>query len=259
MDNYVLIDTSYIFHRVTSTKVWCKKAEKEYNNESIFNNFLSSITKLSKKLKVDIGNMILCRDSNPVWRKKLYPKYKENRKYSDYGPYIKELYKRIEKEKIFNVTIRIKEAEADDIISVLSFYLLNLNKKNNVYIVSNDKDFYQLPKLFKSSRIYLIDNSLKFHDYKNFKLEEKIVKGDPSDNIKKLKKNYNNMEYLLNKQSIDLSYTPRFIQDEIFKLGYFPLNSNIKPLPIQLGFACINTELRKNHIFCSRTARLKTI
>jgi UV DNA damage endonuclease len=45
----------------------------------------------------------------------------------------------------------------------------------------------------------------------------------------------------------------------IYGSGYFRENQNTKPLSIQLGFACINTKLRKDHIFCGRTARLKTI
>lgn len=259
-NNIVLIDTSYIYHRVTATHTWSKKANKKFDSKAVFNNFISSITKLSKKTKVAVENMILCRDSRPIWRDKLYDKYKEKRCYSEYGPYIKELYKKIE--KLFNVVLRIKEAEADDIIAILSFYFLNLNIKNHIYIISNDKDFYQLPKLFKSKRIHLITNGLKEVDIDsipNDYLEQKIIKGDNSDNIKKLKKNYTRSEYLKNKQLIDLSYVPRYIQDAIFSLGYFPLNSNVKPLRIQLGFACINTELREKDIFCSRTTRQKTV
>ena len=257
MTNIILIDTSYIFQRVTACSAWSKKANKEFNDENIYLNFLSSINKLSKKVKVDVQNMILCRDSRPVWRDKFYSTYKKNRKYSEFGPYIKTLYKKIE--KLFNVVIRIKNAEADDIISVLTFYFIKQNPQNHVYIISNDKDFYQLPSLMSSKNIHLLNNSnFKEHDYSGFDLEEKILKGDTSDNIKKLKKDYTYLEYLKNKQLIDLSYTPRSIQDDIFKLGYFPLNSNIKPLPIQLGFACINTELREKGVFCSRTARLKT-
>jgi len=257
MSNIILIDTSYIFHRVTACYTWCNKAKKDFNDDNIYNNFLSSINKLSKKVDVNIENMILCRDSRPVWRDKIYKDYKKNRVYSDFGPRIKKLYKRIK--KLFNVVIRIPKAEADDIISILTFHYLQQNTKNHIYIISNDKDFYQLPSLMGSQRIHLLNNSdFKEHDYYGFKLEEKILKGDPSDNIKKLKKDYTTLEYLKNKQLIDLSYTPRYIQDDIFKLGYLPLNSNTKPLPIQLGFACINTELREKGIFCSRTARLNT-
>ena len=260
-NNIVLIDTSYVFHRVTATYAWCKKAEKNFNEELIYNNFLSSINKLSKKVKVDVENMILCRDSRPIWREKFYDQYKKNRTYSQFGPHIKELYKKIE--KLFNVTLRIKEAEADDIISILCFYYLELDKENHIYIISNDKDFYQLPSLFNSDRIHLINNSLKEVEINNFDLEEKIIKGDASDNIKRLNlketKEIITANYLKNKQLIDLSYTPRYIQNRIFASGYFTPNSNNKPLAIQLGFACINTELREKEIFCSRTTRLKTI
>ena len=51
MYNIILIDTSYIFHRVTATHTWSKKSGKEFNNDTIYNNFISSITKLSKNKK----------------------------------------------------------------------------------------------------------------------------------------------------------------------------------------------------------------
>lgn len=256
----VLIDTSYVFHRVTACEVWCKKSHNTFNDDAIFNNFISSISKLSNKLGVEVENMILCRDIpvKNLWRRNISKSYKTKRSYSDYGPYIKELYKRIQ--HLFNVVLRIEGAEADDIIAVLSHFYLQQNKSNHIYIVSNDKDFYQLPSLLSSRRIHLLDNT-KFQekDVSDFSLREKIIKGDPSDNVKPLRKDYDILDYLHNSQLIDLSYVPRFIQDEIFRTGYFPINSNIKPLQIQLGFACINTELRAKHVFCGRRCILKTI
>ena len=89
MPTIILIDTSYIFHRVTACEIWCKKAEKVFDDEAVYNNFVSSITKLSKKMKIEVENMILCRDSRSIWRKEIYSQYKSTRKYSNYGPYIK--------------------------------------------------------------------------------------------------------------------------------------------------------------------------
>ena len=137
--NIVLLDTSYIFKKVCSTEVWCKHAEKEYNDDTIYNNFISSLNKLSKKLKVEPKDMILCRDSKTIWRKEYYIEYKEKRGYSGYGPHIKELYRRIE--KLFDISLRIEGAEGDDIISILTFYFLQ-KKDNHIYIVSDDKDFF---------------------------------------------------------------------------------------------------------------------
>jgi len=192
------------------------------------------------------------------WRNKIYPSYKSNRKHTktyDYGPYIKELYKNIA--KMFPFTLRVKGAEADDIIAILTFYLI---KHDHVYIISNDKDFYQLPVELESKKIHILDNSkFKEADTSNFILEDKIVNGDRSDNVKKLKKDYSTYEYLLNKQLVDLSYSPRWIQDQIFNTNFFPLIPNTKPLRIQLGYACINSELRKENIFCGRACRLNTI
>ena len=209
-------------------------------------------------MNVPIENMILCRDSRNIWRKKIYPQYKSNRSYSKYGPYIKELYKNIE--KMFNIVLRIDGAEADDIIAILTFFYIKQNIKNHVYIISNDSDFFQLSKMINSTRIHIFNNAnFKEYDCYGFNIEEKIYKGDPCDNVKKLKKDFTVLDYLQNKQLIDLSYVPRFIQNKVFDTGYFPLNQNTKSLPIQLGFACLNTALREKNIFCSRTVRLKTI
>ncbi len=260
MTPIILIDTSYIFHRVTACEVWCKKSHNVFDHDTVLNNFNSSISKLSKKLGVEVQNMILCRDSpiEKLWRRKISKSYKMKRSYSDYGPYIKELYKRIN--HLFNIVLKIPKSEADDIVVILSYFYLQQNKSNHIYIVSNDKDFYQLPRLFSTTRIHLLDNT-KFQEKEigDFSLKQKIIKGDPSDNVKGLRKDYDTLDYLHNAQLIDLSYVPRFIQDEIFRTGYFPLNSNVKPLRIQLGFACINTELREASIFCGRRCILKTI
>ena len=258
-NNIVLIDTSYIYQRVTACATWCKKADKYFNDEMVYENFISSIKKLVKKTGVPVENMILCRDSWPIWRSKDYDKYKTQRKHKGgYGPHVKELYERIS--ELFNVIIRIYDSEADDIIGILTFYFLKQNTQNHIYVVSNDKDFFQLPSLFKTKRVHLLDNS-KFqeHDISGFTMHNKILKGDSSDNIKKLKQNYTILDYLRSKQLMDLSYSPRFIQDRIFSTGYFALNSNNKPLQIQLGFACINTELREKHIFCDRNIRADTV
>jgi UV DNA damage endonuclease len=260
-NNIVLVDTSYIYQRVTACMTYCKKADKYFSDEMVYENFCSNIKKLVKKTGTPVENMILCRDVWPVWRFEDYPSYKQNRTQSQgYGPHVRELYKRIE--KLFNVVLRIEGAEADDIIAILCGFYLKQNTNNHIYVISNDKDFYQLPFLFtktKSKRIHLLDNS-KFteHDSSEFSMHEKVVKGDRSDNVKKLPSNYTVQQYLKNKQLMDLSYVPRYIQDRIFNTGYFSLNSNIKPLSIQLGFACINTELREKDIFCSRTLRQQT-
>ena len=49
MTSIILIDTSYIFHRVTACDIWAQKAQKTFNHVAVYNNFISSISKLSKK------------------------------------------------------------------------------------------------------------------------------------------------------------------------------------------------------------------
>ena len=92
---------------------------------------------------------------------------------------------------------QIPNLEGDDLIAILTRYLLN-HTKHDVIIHSGDKDFYQL---LKHSRVKILKNiqegKLHFMDRKKVKKEYKVsvrdwVKyrawtGDPTDNIKHLR------------------------------------------------------------------------
>lgn len=121
----------------------------ELNDNLVRHIVLSSILHLRKKFK-EYDNIVLAADDKNYWRKDLFPYYKAHRKKwreeSDYDWNL-----------IFNTlnsirdeirdyfpykVIKIKSAEADDIIATLSMHFAEQGQ--DVMVVSADKDFIQL-------------------------------------------------------------------------------------------------------------------
>lgn len=278
MSSYLLIDSSaYNIYKITSIMKYWKKSTSDHLPIDINNTkFIGKLVELHKrdlynickKLNVDLNNILCVRDCpiQNIWRRKIYDKYKENRfTKCNYiiGPIIKLLNKN--NEKICKYNIRIDECETDDIIYMLVNLLKSINCNNKIYIITNDSDFYQI--LIKYPDVSVINpKKMQIIEIKNptIHLENKIINGDKCDNIPSSKKN----NLLLNKQLIDLQYTPRIYQNELVKIllqyNLFSLKiipSNFRPQNIQLGLCCINTILRSKDppIFTSRKATLKTV
>lgn len=221
---------------------------------------LNSIRSIKTKFSADYGELVLCDDTSDYWRKHIFPFYKENRKKirakSDYNwNNIFKTLKVIKEEIAENFPykyIAINHCEADDIIAVLSktFY-----KKENILIVSNDKDFVQL---YKYPNVYqyspLVRKFLQEGDPVNFLLT-KIIKGDASDGIpnilsdddtfvcenkrqRKITKNilenfdlnklghssYEN--WLRNKKLIDFDEIPKNLEHKIIEVYHEPILGN---------------------------------
>ena len=221
---------------------------------------LNSIRSIKTKFSADYGELVLCDDTSDYWRKHIFPFYKENRKKirakSDYN--WNNIFKTLKviKEEIAETFpykyIAINHCEADDIIAVLSktFY-----KKENILIVSNDKDFVQL---YKYPNVYqyspLVRKFLQEGDPVNFLLT-KIIKGDVSDGIpnilsdddtfvcenkrqRKITKNilenfdlnklghssYEN--WLRNKKLIDFDEIPKNLEHKIIEVYHEPILGN---------------------------------
>lgn len=285
-NNIVLIDSSsYAFYRVTATIAWFKKSRKDekidISNETLLgyieSQYFSHLEKFSKKVGISVGEMYLIRDCNihTIWRKKVYSQYKEKRgeKKSIYGQYIKYLNEKV-KDK-FKSVIRVDSAEADDIIAT---YVRENRDKNNIFIVGNDSDYHQL-HTYSNVTIFCpkgwekVVRNIDPHR----QLFIKVLTGDSTDEIppcfkgcgvktsEKLIDNYSNIHcylfnnryyytYLRNRELIDFNYIPLSLRVKILKSFEIKCNN-----PIQLGLCCINTELRKHDIFCSRKPILRTI
>jgi UV damage endonuclease UvdE len=246
----VLIDgTSFHYYRVTATISWCKKTGNNLY-DYLIPHYFGCINKLKKCIKnIDISDMIFVRDCprNEIWRNSYYPLYKGNRSESspsnDIGTNIKKLNSTCI--KYYKKCIRINQMEADDIIAVLArWYQINTNKL--IYIITCDSDLYQL--IDDRTTIFNPRGSWK-HIIDPICIDNKVIKGDRSDNIPSSKSN----GYLLNKLLIDLYYIPMSLKQKVWNTEGFDHRE------IQLGLVCLNTELRKKGIFCSRKPILRTM
>jgi 5'-3' exonuclease len=277
MKNIILIDTSYsIFYRYYATIRWYSFAFKE-DYEKIKNNqihnwfdnkifiekyekmFLESLIKLLKKKIFKNSNIFFCIDSpkENLWRTKILGSYKNNRllkindslnikyfftyTYNIIIPNLIKIYTNINIIKIDNI-------EADDIIGIISLYIKKNNLNYKIYLLSSDKDFYQLGYKnisfinFKSK----IELTLSIEDAKK-ELNKKIIFGDKSDCIpsiiKKRIKNKidlldnenlleeylnNNIEskkqYEINKKMIDFNFIPNEYFNKVIEQFIFLIN-----------------------------------
>lgn len=149
---------------------------------------LNTYLYIKEKFGEDYGDLIICQDSSNYWRKDVFPHYKANRKKAqkynqEYWDVIYNAMKIIRNEVAENMpykNLRVDRCEADDIIGVLA---RNYHDKENILVVSNDKDFQQLlyypnVKLYSPHKKTMVECK----DPTMF-LFEQIVRGDSGDGI----------------------------------------------------------------------------
>lgn len=136
-----------------------------------------------------VREIVLAMDDRRSWRKLYWTKYKAQRKdkrekldldwdefYEHYETFLQDLQKHFP----FKV-IKVKDAEADDVIGAVV-----LNKPQDFYIISTDKDFLQLSS--KRVRIYNpLKKVLVDHPNPELFLVQECMKGQPKDNIYNIK------------------------------------------------------------------------
>lgn len=208
-----------------------------------------------KKFKREYPEVIIACDNKNYWRKEKFPYYKANRKdnikkseldWKIIFDVLHSMKKEIREYFPYRV-MEIDQAEADDIIGVLTEKFSSENKK--VMIVSGDKDFIQLLR-YDNVKIYdPIRKRYLSHDNPKVYLQEHVLKGDAGDGIPNVmsddktfiegrrqkplttkrmndilntspeKRNDDIRKNILrNELLIDLSYIPARIQDEINNL-----------------------------------------
>lgn len=174
------------------------------------NNIYKPITKIYPF--VDKSKFIFCMDCarKNIWRKEIYPEYKMNRDLKDKSKdkfNISKVFKYAYDIIIPNYCeefgahkILCNCAEGDDIIAVLTKYLLSKNDNNKIIIISCDRDMVQLC----SDRVNIItadgsvkspkeelEKELKKQISENITANDfllyKILIGDPADNIPNIK------------------------------------------------------------------------
>lgn len=168
-------------------------------NEDMARHFiLNSLRMYRNKFKDEYGELVICADGKNVWRKKVYPNYKANRKKSrssDSNDW-SEIYRIIDgilkdlDETFPYKYIRLEGAEADDVIAAIVMHETAnitenwmLNPVEKIMIVSGDKDMGQLQR-YPNVRQYS-PLTKKYIDVKNADvyLKEHIIRGDRGDFI----------------------------------------------------------------------------
>jgi len=153
---------------------------------------LNSIRGYNLKFKQKYGTQILCADSANPWRREYFPNYKHQRrqvrtetkestdKWDDLFDIITIVKNEIA-ENFPYMVLSVDNSEADDIIAILCREAHN--NKEDVMIVSGDKDFIQLHKYPEVKQFSPIQKKfIKDEDPIKF-LHEQIIRGDRSDGV----------------------------------------------------------------------------
>jgi 5'-3' exonuclease len=194
----ILIDTS---HGMSRTLYMNKDAVCQ-NYEFLAHLLLTQFNSVASKFGASKENpLVLCIDAKS-WRKDYYEEHKK-----DIPELANESYKghrvkddTINWDEIYAVTdgvidclkefsdyhvVKVEKAEADDVIAVLSDYFKA--KKQQVWIISSDKDFIQLQDEDKVSIYDPIKQIFRPHQDIDLYKKIHIMIGDSVDNIKAIK------------------------------------------------------------------------
>lgn len=220
---------------------------------------LNSLRKINKQFRKEWGNMVITSDSQTNWRKDAFPEYKAGRKeerdktdvdWSTIYMAMDELKEDLRTYFPYKF-LQVERCEADDIIGVI--VRDQTVARNNILIVSGDKDFRQLHKWYGVSQYDPVKKQFLIEfDSEQF-LHNHILEGDRSDGIPnvlsdddtlvlkkrqtrlttKAKALFNNPQhihnakydrnYYRNKRLIDLYETPAELVDQIWEEFYKPL------------------------------------
>jgi len=219
MTKYLLEDISNLAHRVffsLNSKMNLKNNEDFQKHRDLYiHTILNTIQWDRTNFKVDMKHTVLCFDSKH-WR----VDYLENNSFMNSNDYKdgrdqeNKIFIRGLIESVYYITslmnyIVLKEDrfEADDLIAL--FIKRHLSNDTEFLIVSNDDDFTQLKKY--NTTIYS-PNKRKFNDKDFSSVELKIIRGDVSDNIKRIVP-----KYLINSTEININFSEKDINNLINK------------------------------------------
>ena len=158
----------------------------QVNPDLVRHMVLNSIRTYRIKFVEDYGELVLCYDSKHYWRKDVFPQYKSHRKKMressdfDWNTIFNTLnaLKEELRENFPYKTLEVYGAEADDIIATICE-----SQKENIMIVSGDKDFIQLQKYKNVKQWNPVQKKMLKDKNPDLYLKEHIIKGDRSDGI----------------------------------------------------------------------------
>lgn len=163
--------------------------DAELDENMIRHMILNSIRAIRKKFGDGYGELVIACDNARYWRKDRFPYYKANRRKSRDGSEIDwnlvfSCLRKIRDEIRDNFPYRVVDAdgaEADDVIAVLA--AAHADPRNEVMIVSRDKDFLQLQTIPGVVQFDPIGKQwMRCDDPKRF-LHEHVLRGDVGDGI----------------------------------------------------------------------------
>lgn len=158
-------------------------------NESMLRHLiLNSLKSIKNKFQKKYGRLVIAADSGQSWRKTVFPYYKANRKKMRDSSHLdwNEIFSIIDKirneikDHFSYPVIRIPDAEADDIIGTLVY---TYNSVEPIMIVSGDKDFIQLQKFENVKQYDPTRDRYPSSDNPDLFLKEHIIRGDSGDGI----------------------------------------------------------------------------
>ena len=172
---------------VASTMMSMGKEQSEVDIDMVRHMILNSLRMYRSKYHEEYGELVLCCDGRHSWRREHFPQYKaarkssrdaDNRDWSQIFGCLDTIKSEL-KDFFPYKYIQIDEAEADDIIGVLS----REAGTEKVMIISGDKDFIQL-QVHKNVKQYspITKKLVTTKNPYNY-LKEHIMRGDSSDGI----------------------------------------------------------------------------
>jgi len=180
----ILIDFTQTI--IAGLMVQLKLNDGQLSEDKLRPMIINSIRNYQKKYAGDYGEIVLCTDAANPWRREFFPNYKANRKKlrdeddKDWGVIFNTL-QVIKDELRDNFPYRymyVERCEADDIIAVLSKHI-----KEDILIISGDKDFQQLQSLENVIQWSPNLNKQVVCQDPSLFLKEHILTGDKSDGI----------------------------------------------------------------------------
>lgn len=184
----ILVDMN---HLCISTIMADAKGKPVYNENLIRHMILNQLRIIKGRFGNTYGELVLCYDSGPSWRKKVFPNYKAGRKKArdasnfDWNK-LYSLLNSIEgdfREHFPYKVLKVIDAEADDIIATVALVTTEQKSTNKVLIYSSDEDYQQLthnPNIQQYSPTKR--NYIAPPDVSKF-LFEHVVRGDSSDGV----------------------------------------------------------------------------
>lgn len=221
----ILIDISQI--SIACIMVSSSSLKKELDENLVKHMILTSLLELKLKFGREFGDMVICADGRNNWRKNVFPYYKASRKKDRDDNFIDwtNLYKAIEsfktdlKANFPYKVIQLDDAEADDIIAVLS-----KNAKEQTLICSSDKDFKQLQQYKNISQYCPRKKKMMDVDDPQRELKELVIRGDVSDGVPNIR---SDSDTFMDKSKRQLPITVKLLE-ELFKEIPDELQENYK-------------------------------